>query len=304
MAGAAAGARLPGPAGADRGAVRRVPVRPAGSGCTGPGTWPGGPPDGQLVFCGRADEQVKIRGFRIEPGEIEAVLAACPGVAQAAVDRPRGHAGRQAAGRVRGPGQRRRRRSAGGGCAEYAAGAAAGVHGARRRSWCCEALPLTAEREGGPAGAARPGLTRPEAGAPWPATVGRGAAVRGCSPRCSAWRRSAPDDDFFELGGHSLLAVRLVAGCARCWAPSCRCGRCSRRRPRPGWPRWLDAGGPGAAAAGAAGAAGAAAAVVRPAAAVVPRAARGPERDLQHPAGAAAGGRAGRGGAAPRRWPT
>src|SRR6202167_782967 len=40
---------------------------------------------GQLVFAGRADDQVKIRGFRIEPGEIEAVLAACPGVAQAVV---------------------------------------------------------------------------------------------------------------------------------------------------------------------------------------------------------------------------
>ena len=40
---------------------------------------------GELAFCGRADDQVKIRGFRIEPGEAEAVLAGCPGVAQAAV---------------------------------------------------------------------------------------------------------------------------------------------------------------------------------------------------------------------------
>jgi nonribosomal peptide synthetase DhbF len=41
--------------------------------------------NGVLHFIGRADTQVKLRGFRVELGEIETVLAAEPGVAQAAV---------------------------------------------------------------------------------------------------------------------------------------------------------------------------------------------------------------------------
>jgi amino acid adenylation domain-containing protein len=41
--------------------------------------------DGEIEFLGRIDFQVKIRGVRVEPGEIEALLAAHPGVREAVV---------------------------------------------------------------------------------------------------------------------------------------------------------------------------------------------------------------------------
>ncbi|WP_168222430.1 non-ribosomal peptide synthetase [Micromonospora sp. HM134] len=42
-------------------------------------------PDGSLEYVGRNDSQVQIRGYRVELGEIEARLAACPGVRDAVV---------------------------------------------------------------------------------------------------------------------------------------------------------------------------------------------------------------------------
>ncbi|MFJ6198108.1 amino acid adenylation domain-containing protein [Micromonospora sp. NPDC092111] len=49
--------------------------------------------DGRIGYLGRADRQVKIRGQRIELGEVEAVLAAVPGVDRAAVEVVPGPAG-------------------------------------------------------------------------------------------------------------------------------------------------------------------------------------------------------------------
>ncbi|MDX3853441.1 non-ribosomal peptide synthetase [Streptomyces sp. AK02-01A] len=40
---------------------------------------------GEIQYVGRNDAQVKIHGLRIEPGEVEAVLAGCPGVRECAV---------------------------------------------------------------------------------------------------------------------------------------------------------------------------------------------------------------------------
>ncbi len=42
-------------------------------------------PDGMLRFVSRADRQIKIHGVRIEPAEIESILRATPGVADAAI---------------------------------------------------------------------------------------------------------------------------------------------------------------------------------------------------------------------------
>ena len=96
------GARLPGPAGADGGALRPRPVRRRAGGAAVPHGRPGrgGARTGTIEYLGRNDFQVKVRGFRVELGEIEARLREHPAVREAVVAGARGEPRRPAAGGV------------------------------------------------------------------------------------------------------------------------------------------------------------------------------------------------------------
>ncbi|MFG2880673.1 amino acid adenylation domain-containing protein [Streptomyces sp. NPDC048337] len=157
--------------------------------------------DGELEFAGRVDDQVKVRGHRIEPGEVEAVLAAHPGVAGAAVaahdDRLVGYLV-AATGAVIDTGQMREHARA-----QLPAQMVPAVF------VIVEALPLTASGK-----LDRAALPTPDLG-----TAAGGQAPRTLPERvlCELFAevlgvpRVGADDDFFSLGGHSLLATRLIS---------------------------------------------------------------------------------------------
>ena len=170
-------------------------------------------PDGSLEFLGRLDQQVKIRGFRVELGEIEAALAALPGVREAAVmvreDRP---------------GDRR--------LVAYVADGADGAGDARaavpRRSWREQlherlpdymipaafvrlaALPLTANGKVDRRALPAPERQRSAASPVAPRTAVE-EVLAGIWSEVLGVERVGSADHFFDLGGHSLLATQVMS---------------------------------------------------------------------------------------------
>jgi len=167
-----------------------------------------------LQFLGRLDDQVKVGGFRVEPGEVEAVLAAHPEVARAAVvARDDGNGRTRLVGYV---------------VARPGSAADAG----ELRRWLrarlppymvpsalvpLDALPLSAHGK-----VDRRALPAPAALEPAAEPDGTGAGDLG-GALAEIWRevlgtpRVDAGDDFFDLGGHSLLGMQVLSRVRQRW---------------------------------------------------------------------------------------
>ncbi|MEU0032350.1 amino acid adenylation domain-containing protein, partial [Streptomyces sp. NPDC006335] len=167
-------------------------------------------PDGRLEFLSRTDDQVKVRGYRIEPGEVEAVLAAHPGIqAAAVVVAGDGPAARLAAFLV----------PADPADGVPAPGILRGFAGQRLPDFMVPsvftelaALPLTPAGKVDRAALPLPDVARPELDGAYvtPATPAE-ELLAGIWAQLLEVDRVGADDDFFELGGHSLLATQVVS---------------------------------------------------------------------------------------------
>jgi amino acid adenylation domain-containing protein len=165
-------------------------------------------PDGSVAYLGRADHQVKVRGFRVELGEVQASLAAAPGVREAVVLLKTGDPG---GGRLVGyvvpePGAPRPAP------AELRAFLAARLpaHAVPAGFAVLDALPLTPNRK-----VDRRALARID-------DSSREVTVDSTPPKTRAEKTIAGivrevlgldalgvDDNFFDLGGNSLLLVQV-----------------------------------------------------------------------------------------------
>ena len=161
---------------------------------------------GVLEYLGRNDHQVKVRGFRVELGEIEAALAAQPGVAQAVVlARDDASGSKRLIGYVVATGGAPAdpavlRRELGRSLPDYMVPAILVP---------LAALPLTVNGK----------LDRQALPEPAGPAAGGGAAPQGPVEELVAglWQELlgvaavSRDDNFFTLGGHSLLATQFIS---------------------------------------------------------------------------------------------
>ncbi|RCV48951.1 non-ribosomal peptide synthetase [Marinitenerispora sediminis] len=168
----------------------------------------------ELEFVGRADSQVKIRGVRIEPGEVEAAVAALPGVRRAAVtvreDRP---GARRLVAYVQPEEPGGADRTALADAVRAGVGAVLPAAMVPSAVVVLDRIPLTANGKAdtaalpapatdGPAGH-RPPRTEPERllAEIWAELLGV--------------ERVGIEDNFFELGGDSILSIQLVSRARR-----------------------------------------------------------------------------------------
>ncbi|MGU3499521.1 non-ribosomal peptide synthase/polyketide synthase [Mycobacterium sp. C31M] len=164
--------------------------------------------DGVLEFLGRADNQVKIRGMRVELEEIEATLAAYPGVRHAAVVL--------------------RKTPAGGAQLTGYALSTTGADPDELRIWCADRLPdhmvpgaimvldefpVTANGKIDRRALPIPAPARPESSTP--AADSRTQTICDLFAELLGAPAVGADTDFFSLGGDSIAAMSLVSRARR-----------------------------------------------------------------------------------------
>ncbi|MFH0520332.1 amino acid adenylation domain-containing protein [Streptomyces sp. M41] len=164
-------------------------------------------PKGELEFVGRGDDQVKVRGFRIEPGEVEAALAACPGVERAVVTaRPAPDGGKRLVAYVVGLGP-----DSDLGLVREHAARTLPAH-LLPSAWArLDTVPLTAHGKVDRAALPEPEPERRHGGQERIARPGREQRLCALFAQVLGVAAVGPDADFFAYGGHSLLALRLTA---------------------------------------------------------------------------------------------